>query len=220
MNNPEAYTKYWTIDERLTGSLSALTNKNFAIVNEAEGKAFYCSYGQDMGYDDCKNAFDVSNEGYLFKIGRITGGRSLRLVTPDEEVYEIAGGVGYLNSQDVTGDCCFIQELNGQRGYDIPDGAVWDIQYVDGKGWSLRNVGTGKYLKDASPAKYDDPTYFTFCTLAPATSGISELTEEPVARRQSDEYVYNLQGVRVAKKSNWNSLPRGIYIVNGRKVTR
>ena len=95
-----------------------------------------------------------------------------------------------------------------------------DIQYVDGKGWSLRNVGTGKYLKDASPAKYDEPTYFTLCTLAPATSGIQELTEEPVARRQSDVYIYNLQGVRVAKKSDWNSLPRGIYIVNGRKVTR
>ena len=222
MNHPEAYTKYWTIDERLTGSLSALNDKYFAIVNEAEGKAFYCSFGQDLAYDDCKLAFDASNEGYLFRIGRISGGRGrcLRLVTPDEEVYEIAGGVGYLNSQDVTGDCCFIQGLNGQRGYDIPDGAVWDIQYVDGKGWSLRNVGTGKYLKDASPAKYDEPTYFTFCTLAPATSGISELTEEPVARRQSDEYIYNLQGVRVAKKSDWNSLPRGIYIVNGRKVTR
>ena len=49
MNHPEAYTKTWTIDERLTGGLSALTSQNFAIVNEAEGKAFYGSVGQDLG---------------------------------------------------------------------------------------------------------------------------------------------------------------------------
>ena len=212
MNNPEAYTKYWTIDERLTGSLSALTNKNFAIVNEAEGKAFYCSYGQDLGYDDCKNAFDVSNEGYLFKIGRITGGRSLRLVTPDEEVYEIAGGVGYLNSQDVAGDCCFIQELNGQRGYDIPDGAVWDIQYVDGKGWSLRNVGTGKYLKDATAAKYDEPTYFTLCTLKEDTSTAIKTVRK--ADSSKDGVIYDLNGRRMNEKS----LRPGIYIQNNKKI--
>ena len=219
MNHPEAYTKTWTIDERLTGSLSALTSQNFAIVNEAEGKAFYGSVGQDLGYDDYKTAFDASNEGYLFKIGRITGGRCLRLVTPDDEIYEIDGGVGYLNSQAVTGDCCFIQGLNNQRGYDITDGAVWDIQYVDGKGWTLKNVGTGKYLKDASPAKYDEPTYFTLCTLTEATAGIQEVGCVSTGR-QFDESVYNLQGIKVGEKSDWNSLPRGLYIVKGKAILK
>ena len=166
MNHPEDYTKSYTIDERLTGSLSALSGKHFAIVNEAEGKAFYCSGGSALGYDTYKYAFDASNEGYLFKISRITGGRSLKLVTPDGDEYLIDGKIAYLNSQAVTGDCCFINSLNGQRGYEIQNGAVWDIQYVEGKGWTLKNGATGKYLKNAtSPAKYDEPTYFTLCTL-------------------------------------------------------
>jgi lysophospholipase L1-like esterase len=170
LNHPEAYTKKWTIDERLTGSLAALSGKTFAIVNEAEDKALYCSIGQDLAYDDYKTAFDVSNEGYQFKISRISGGRSLKLVTPDGEEYQMDGDIGYLNSQAETGDYIFINGLNSQRGDDIPAGAVWDIQYVEDKGWTLRNVGTGKYLKDATAAKYDEPTYFTLCTLKEDTS--------------------------------------------------
>ena len=213
MNNPDAYTKKWTIDERLTGSLSDLSGKAFAIVNEAEEKAFFGSVAQDLGYDHYKNAFDVSNEGYLFKISRITGGRSLKLVTPDGEEYQIDGGVGYLNSQAATGDCCFINSLNKQRGYDIQDGAVWDIQYVDGKGWTLLNKGTGKYLKDAAhPAMFDEPTYFTFCTLKEdTTTGIENVK---ATKEIKDDNWYTLDGRRV----NANNLRPGLYIKGGKKI--
>ena len=214
MNNPDAYTKKWTIDERLTGSLSDLSGKAFAIVNEAEEKAFFGSVSQDLGYDHYKNAFDVSNEGYLFKISRITGGRSLKLVTPDGEEYQIDGGVGYLNSQAATGDCCFINGLNNQRGYDIPDGAVWDIQYVEGKGWTLKNVGTGKYLKDATAARYDEPTYFTFCTLKEDTSTDIRQTTQNRHERMADDRIYNLAGQRVSSDY------KGIVIINGKKIVK
>ena len=214
MNNPDAYTKKWTIDERLTGSLSDLSGKAFAIVNEAEEKAFFGSVAQDLGYDHYKNAFDVSNEGYLFKISRITGGRSLKLVTPDGEEYQIDGGVGYLNSQAATGDCCFINGLNNQRGYDIPDGAVWDIQYVEGKGWTLKNVGTGKYLKDATAARYDEPTYFTFCTLKEDTSTDIRQTTQNRHERMADDRIYNLAGQRVSSDY------KGIVIINGKKIIK
>ena len=213
MNHPEDYTKSYTIDERLTGSLSALSGKHFAIVNEAEGKAFYCSGGSALGYDTYKYAFDASNEGYLFKISRITGGRSLKLVTPDGDEYLIDGKIAYLNSQAVTGDCCFINSLNGQRGYEIQNGAVWDIQYVEGKGWTLKNGATGKYLKNAtSPAKYDEPTYFTLCTLKEgSTTGINEVRSK---REDVKTGVYTLDG----RKVNTENLRPGLYIKNGRKV--
>ena len=214
MNNPDAYTKNWTIDERLTGSLSDLSGKAFAIVNETEEKAFFGSVAQDLGYDHYKNAFDVSNEGYLFKISRITGGRSLKLVTPDGEEYQIDGGVGYLNSQAATGDCCFINGLNNQRGYDIPDGAVWDIQYVEGKGWTLKNVGTGKYLKDATAARYDEPTYFTFCTLKEDNSTDIRQTTQNRHERVADDRIYNLAGQRVSSDY------KGIVIINGKKIVK
>lgn len=214
MNHPEQYTKYYTIDERLTGDLSALSGKTFAIVNEAEQKAFYCPFGQQMSDGDFKTAFDLSNEAYMFKLAKITGGRSLRLVDSDGEEYQVNGVSACLNSQAVTGDCCFANGLNGQRGYEIANGAVWKIEYVDGKGWSMLNVGTGKYLKDtAHPAMFDEPTYFTFCTLKEDTStDIRSLTPNPSP--MGDGSFYTLDG----RKLNSKPTQRGIYIVNGKKV--
>jgi hypothetical protein len=220
MNHPEDYTKYWTIGERLTGGSSALSQKDFAIVNEAEGKAFYCESGQQLGYDDFKTALANTNEGCLFRYTRVSISNSygLKLVTLDGDEYKVDGNIAYLNSQATTGDYCFLNGLNKQKGYDIPDGAVWDIQYVEGKGWTLKNVGTGKYLKDAThPAMFDEPTYFTFCTLTP-TTGIQIVENTPLTNERSryGDSVFNLQGVKVGEKSNWNSLSPGLYIVNGK----
>jgi hypothetical protein len=215
MRNPEAYTKNWGVGERLTGGVSALTGKHFAIVNETEWKAFYGSGGEDLGYGTFKEAFDASNEGYQFKIVKLGKGGGLKLVTPDGEEYQTADGAGYLNSQDVSGDCCFVNSLNKQRGYAIPDGAVWDLQYVEGKGWSLKNIGTGKYLKDPShPAMFDEPTYFTFCTLKEVAAGIQTITVE---KPQCDA-VYTLDGRRITNSLEQSqSLKPGIYIKGGKK---
>ncbi len=213
MNHPETYTKHYTIDERLTGDLTVLAGKTFAIVNEEEQKAFYCQYDQLLSYAAFDNAFDISNEGYLFKLSKITGGRSLKLVTPDGNDYQVAGTTAYLNSQAETGDCCFINGLNGQRGYDIANGAVWTLEYVDGKGWSMKNVGTGKYLKSNDAAKYDEPTYFTFCTLKEATATDISATLTDKGQKRNDNVFYNLSGQRVAQPTT-----KGLYIVNGKKV--
>ena len=99
----------------------------------------------------------------------------------------------------------------------MENGAVWDIKYVSGKGFSMKNVGTGKYLHDATPAKYDDPVYFNFCTLGTA-NGIDLPTQSPMVNGQSS--IFTLQGVKVGNVEQWNSLPRGIYIVNGKLITK
>lgn len=212
MNNSQP-RKYYTIDERLTGTLSALAQKNFAIVNEAEEKAFYCPIGETLGYDVYDTAFDDYHEAYLFACSRITGGRSLRVVTTEGEYYEINGSYAYLNTPAVTGGSSFINVLNNQRGYAIADGAAWTLEYTEGKGWSLKNVGTGKYLKDAAhPAMYDEPTYFTFCTLKEKTAtGIEEVISK---KAESKSGVYTLDGRCV----NADNLRPGLYIMNGRKV--
>ena len=106
---------------------------------------------------------------------------------------------GYLNGYSTQTDCCFILGLNGQNGQDVKNGALWDINYVDGKGFTLKNVYTGKYLKDALSAKYDEPTYFTFCTLGYKTTGISIVNsderdvQEGVSRdKQPDDIPVNV----------------------------
>ena len=242
MNNPDKYVKHWTIDERLTGKVSGLTGQAFAIVNEAEQKAFYCEYDQLLGYGDFDHAFNVSNEAYQFKIAKTSGGVRLKLVMPDGEEYLMGDATGCLNTQVVTGDCCFVSSnMNGQNGQDLSKGAVWDVQYVEGKGYSIKNVGTGKYLKTNDAAKYDEPTYFTFCTLKEGTAtGIEEVRsqrEEVRSKRAEGRSaaVYDLQGRKVAishqpssispqpsafspQPSSISHTKKGIYIVNGRMV--
>ena len=211
MNNPDKYIKHYTIDERLTGGLSALNGKNFAIINEAEDKAFYCLGDQELGYDNCNQALISVNEAYLFKTTRVGSGRGLKPVAPDGSEYLIDGYVVYLNSQAADGNCCFINGLNNQRGFDIQDGAAWDIQYVEGKGWTLLNKGTSKYLKDAAhPAMYDEPTYFTLCTLKEATT--TGIEDARIKKSDVREGIFDMQGRRVTQPT------KGLYIINGKKV--
>jgi hypothetical protein len=97
----------------------------------------------------------------------------------------------------------------------MENGAVWNIEYEEGKGFALKNVGTGKYLKDATNANNDDPTYFTFCTLSAATTAISSVQ---VAPQQQSGVIFDLQGR--ARGTKLSSLPRGIYIIDGKKVVK
>ncbi len=200
-------------DERFA-SLEEAEGKTFAIVNEAEGKALFGSDAQNLGYEDYSTAFDDNNSGYLFRLEQsdVAGGYVLRLITPDNQEYNIWGKPGYLNAQPLeTGWCCFILGLTKGNGEDFENGAVWNIDYTDGKGFTLKNVGTGKYLKDAGNANHDEPTYFSFCTLA-TTTAINDIT----ITKPHHSALYDLQGRRV----DGSTLRPGIYIKNGRKVVK
>ena len=85
------------------------------------------------------------------------------------------------------------------------------VDFADGKGFTLKNVGTGKYLKDAGNANHDEPTYFSFCTLA-TTTAINDIT----ITKPHNSTLYDLMGRRVDQ----NTLRPGIYIKNGRKVMK
>ena len=201
-------------DQKFT-SLSQLTGKSFAIVNETDGKAIFGSGNQNLGYEDYETAFDGGNAGYLFRLenSSVAGKYLLRLMTPDNTPYNIWGSPGYLNSQPTDGWCSFILGLNNQNGQDLRNGAVWEIEYVDGKGFTLKNEGTGKYLKDAAPAKYDTPAYFSFCTLA-QTTGVNEAVRMKHEAPTIATGWYTLDGRRL------NAAPShsGLYIHNGKKI--
>ena len=207
------------IAKRFT-SLAEIGSTPFAIVNEQEGKAFYGINDQNLGYADFTTAFVPTVSGYLFRLEKcsdVANGYFLRLITPDGQPYSPWGGYapGYLNSQPETGNCSFIlgnseSNPNGKHnGQDMENGAVWVMEYVAGKGFSLKNVGTGKYLKTNDAAKYDEPTYFTFCTLG-AVTGVKDIHREPST---ADRY-FTLDG----RMLNGKPSHPGIYIVGGKKV--
>ena len=184
------------------------------IVNEEEGKAFFGSGNQNLGYESYETAFDEGNAGYQFKLEQSTVRACwlLRLITPDGGEYSIWGSPGYLNGYSTQLDCSFILGLNNQNGQDVKNGAVWEIEYVDGKGFSLKNKYTGKYLHDAYSAKYDEPAYFAFCTLKEKTAtGIETLNVE--RETLNDSRWYTLDGCRL----NGQPSQPGIYIKGGRK---
>ena len=208
-----------TVGKRFT-SIAEIGSQPFAIVNEQESKALYGSNEQNLGYDVFAKAFSADVSGYYFRLeslknnadAAVRGYYLLRLIKPDLSEYSVWGKPGYLNSQPVDGGwCSFILGLTKGNGEDMKNGAVWDIQYVEGKGFSLRNVATGLYLHDATPAKYDTPVYFTFCTLVTDTS-----VKGIVQDGKDDGTVYDLSGRRVSNGSN-GPLKKGIYIRNGKK---
>lgn len=195
----------------------------FAITAVGQDKAFYCIEDQHLGFGSYDQAFDKSVVGYYFKLESLANSSDtsirkyylLRQLTVNESPYEVFGKPGYLNSQPTTGWCSFVLGLNNQNGEDIKNGAVWDIQYVDGKGFTLKNIGTGLYLHDNGPAKYDTPAYFNFCTIGMATS-----IDKPAADTSRPSGIYTLQGVKVAEADEWYTLAPGIYIVDGKKIVK
>lgn len=197
---------------------------HFAIVNEQVNKAFYCSSSTTLQFGDYDAAFQDTNAGYKFRLVSMKNNADpevrscylIRLVKPNGSDYTVNSNPGYLNSQAANQSSCFIDGLNKQNGQSLKNGAAWDIQYVSGKGFTLRNMGTGLYLKDKTSAKYSEPTYFTFCTLGDAVTGIEDVEQFDGIRLGTTD-VYNLQGMKVGTKDQLDNLPHGLYIVNGKK---
>ena len=176
----------YEIDERLT-SIEDLEGKLFAILNEDEEKAFCFGLegkaDQDMQYVSFSDAFTSSKACYL-KLEHaqgegVTDYYYLRTYSLAGAHYNVWGWGGYFNSQPANGGVCFTLGLNNQNGQDILNGAVWNLEVRDGK-IALKNVGTNLYLKDGAPAKYEEPTYFTFCTL--------KETEASIVARYKERY--------------------------------
>ena len=151
-------------------SVSQLSGKCFAIVNKAASKAIYHRAKPSpftLGYDSYGTAFAADH--YLFKIEVIDddtdpaadGKYLIRCVNVDGSNYE--NNYFQTNSSDES----FIYALHfsgSQRGLDGANTAVWDIEYVAEKGWTIKNVGKNGYLNDPTKgATNEDPAYFTFC---------------------------------------------------------
>ena len=200
-------------------SMDEITAQPFAIVRKDNQNIFYGSDAQNLGFNNVLEVINNKNiNGYLFNAVPISGRDGcylLKLILLNGNEYIMWNGEpGYLNSQPESGWCSFILGLNKQYGQDVKDGAVWEIKYEANKGFTLRNMATGKYLNDAAPAKYDIPEYMDFFKTG-ASTGISN-----IRTKVADDAVYNLHGVKVGTADKMDALPRGIYIIGGKKVVK
>ena len=169
IEEPAAPASEFELDKKFT-SLKKVGSTPFVIYDEVTKRAFFGSDNQNLGYDVLSTALQKSNATIGFKLEASGKYYLLRAITPNDDEYNIWGSPGYLNSQPADQWCSFILGLNNQFGQDMENGALWDIKYVKDKGFTLKNVGTGKYLQDASPAKYDEPAYFSFYSYKEATT--------------------------------------------------
>ena len=205
-------------------TLSQAKSTPFAIIDEEEAKAFYTSGTQNLGFGDYGTAFGPDVTGYCFKlVSQINNSDPevkpcylIRAYKQDGKAYSIGGSPAYLNGYSSTGDNSFVQTIGSQYGHDAKYAALWIVEYVDGKGFTLRNKYTDKYLGTNASAKYDTPTYFSFCTIGETTG----IRQTPPTRRQKTSDVYSMQGVKVGTISQWSTLPRGIYVINGKKTIK
>ena len=99
---------------------------------------------------------------------------------------------------------------------------IADVKVTATGGWNTYSVMTGKLTKKLSTG--NQILRFTItdgnCNIDKVkficnTTGIQTISVVP-----NSVNVYNLYGVKVGTMAGWQSLPRGIYVVNGRKVTK
>ena len=163
-------------DEAFT-DVATLKEKTFAMVQGE--KALYVSDAQNLGFDEFSKAFAATSAAVYYKLidvpeadadEQTAGCYLIRTYTMSGDEYHTwgDGANGFLNSQDAGGWCSFVISAgaNGHKlGQDIDYGAVWEVQYVAEKGFTLKNIGTGLYLNNAGTANNAEPAYWNFCTL-------------------------------------------------------
>ena len=158
-------------------SVAALDGKTFAIVDKAAEKALFGSNNQNLAFDAYGSAFVTTNSGYTWQLESLAenedesvhGYYLLHLVAPNGTPVPTSDWEGkYLNSQDKGGWCCFNLGIKAKKlGQDIDYGAVWDVQFVEGKGFSLKNIGTGLYKgADGGTANKEEAVYFAFVSVS------------------------------------------------------
>ena len=99
---------------------------------------------------------------------------------------------------------------------------IGDVKVTTTGGWNTYKLMTGKLTKKLSAGNQilrftitDGNCNIDKVKFICTTTGIQSISVVPASVN-----VYNLYGVKVGTMAGWQNLPRGIYVVNGRKVTK
>ena len=99
---------------------------------------------------------------------------------------------------------------------------IGDVKVTTTGGWNTYKLMTGKLTQKLSAGEQilrftitDGNCNIDKVKFICTTTGIQSISVVPASVN-----VYNLYGVKVGTMAGWQNLPRGIYVVNGRKVTK
>lgn len=166
-----------------------------------------------------------SNEFCWLKFNRVTDattsttGRffTIQMANKNGDTYSLWGDNGYLNTPPGSW-CLFALGLKDQYGQDARNYGLWKVDYEEGKGYTIQNVGASEagensWLSPAFATPQVDKQYirlFSKLTKVEAT-GIETVS----TAKQSSSVIYDLMGQRVAEPRSGN-----IYICNGKKFIK
>ena len=187
----------YEVDQKFT-SVEDLADKQFTIVNETEGMAIYNSDNQNLKYDIYATA--VTGVCYQFVLeslddnndASVHGMYALKCVKTDGTSPNVYGQTPiYLNSGKPDGfNGCFVLGNGTQLGTDFQYGGVWEVNYVEGSGFTLKNKGIGGYFKGVnSRPDATEPVYWTFCTLKEGEEIPDPVIPEPTAPLADGELI-------------------------------
>lgn len=139
-----AGTAHADVNVTVVKDINRAINEKWVITFRVNGMYLYGSDFQNCMMGDAAKAISSSNAVVGYKIEREGDNFLFRCVTPRGTDYMAWHWTTpfYLNSTNKELSISFNLALNGQKGMDMRNGAVWSLQ-PDG---SIRNVGSGLYL--------------------------------------------------------------------------
>ena len=189
-------------------SINEIGDKIFAICNIEAGKALFNSDAQNLKYDDYTKAFVATNAAYYWKLESLADNADksvqncyrLRIVKEDGSNVSFWGWAteNFLNSGDPDGTHTntgagpfnghFVLGFGDNMGQDMKYGAVYEVEYVAEKGFTLKNKALGGYfVGPQQAATAEEPVYWNFCTLKETT------VENPIEQGAYDATDANME---------------------------
>lgn len=225
---PEQPASYTTNPaDELTTAANRIGNKTVFATDIDCNAIWYVNTGNASPQNvSCGTYSDIgSNEFCFLKFTRVTDAQTsvtgnlitIQMANKDGVTYSLWGDQGYLNTPPGTW-CLFALGLKNQYGQDAKNYGLWKLDYEEGHGYTLQNVGAleageNSWVSPAFATPQPEKQYVRlFKQLTKVETGIGDVITAPQAQSAC---MYDIMGQRIS-----NPRPGSIYIVNGKKFVK
>ena len=227
---PEKPSNY-TISQKDEASIAAdkLNGKVLFPTDIDCTSILYGNSGNDSPQNLANGSYNEigSNEYCWFKFTRVTDAQTsvtgnlytIQLANKSGNTYNLWGNQGYVNTPPKAW-CLFALGIKEQYGEDAKNYGLWKVDYEEGKGYTIQNVGASEANENSwlSPAfgtpqaeKQYVRLYSKLTKVEESSTGIT--SQHPSANTHHP--IFNLSGQRISNPQSGK-----IYIQNGKKFIK